>query len=310
MVAIGLVLCLLFQSIALFSFATASTPNANDGFSPEDYLSLGDSALSADANTKAIELYELGIASLGEDDASSSLLTVLSLQTNLATAYSAIGKNKEAIEHYKKALVTYSEQVENSVDRTVPTDATSIASQSAFYLGMVLQDDTGNAQRAVEAYVYAVGLDPNLWAAWANLGSVLHDQLRKYDDALDAYNKAYMILTEGKNPTDPPAEPRFILSQLQYRVGLCLNHDPNRKCAIADDPEHAVSCKEMATHAFSLAVNYDPDNEPAKHMLATVTADATMKRASNSYVKSLFDDYAQKCVKVAPPIRRRSGWSG
>jgi predicted TPR repeat methyltransferase len=50
----------------------------------------------------------------------------------------------------------------------------------------------------------------------------------------------------------------------------------------------------MAANAFSLAMQYDPDNESAKHMLATVTADATMKRASNVYVKSLFDDYAHK----------------
>jgi predicted TPR repeat methyltransferase len=50
----------------------------------------------------------------------------------------------------------------------------------------------------------------------------------------------------------------------------------------------------MATHAFSLAVQYDPENESAKHMLASITADATMTRASNDYVKNLFDEYAQK----------------
>ena len=49
----------------------------------------------------------------------------------------------------------------------------------------------------------------------------------------------------------------------------------------------------MAKYAFDLAVKYDSANESAKHMLATLTADATMKRASNTYVKSLFDDYAK-----------------
>jgi predicted TPR repeat methyltransferase len=33
-------------------------------------------------------------------------------------------------------------------------------------------------------------------------------------------------------------------------------------------------------------------------MLATITADASMQRASNKYVKNLFDDYAQKWVKM------------
>jgi tetratricopeptide (TPR) repeat protein len=282
----------------LLAFAIVLVSSTDGVLSPDDYLSLGDSALAAEANTRAIELYESGIVALGEKDdgpSSSTFLTMLSLETNLATAYSAIGKTKEAIEHYRNAIVTYSKVIESIEDTQVTLDATDIVSQASFFLGMVFQDDTRNSQRAVEAYGYAVVLDPLHWAAWANLGSVLHDQLSNYDDALDAYNKAYLVLTESDHPTDPPAEPRFILSQLQYRIGLCLNHDPNRKCAIHDDPDQAVvSCREMATHAFSLAVQYDSDNESAKHMLATVTADATMKRASNHYVKSLFDDYAQK----------------
>jgi tetratricopeptide (TPR) repeat protein len=159
---------------------------------------------------------------------------------------------------------------------------------------MTLQD-LGEAKKAVDAYGYAVVLDPYHWSSLANLGSVLHDDLRLHDEALEAYNKAYTILTQKEvEPTDAPAEPRFILSQLQYRIGLCLYHDLDRKCALDGDPETPVSCKEMATHAFSLAVQFDPENESAKHMLATITADATLKRASNTYVKNLFDDYAEK----------------
>ncbi len=114
--------------------------------------------------------------------------------------------------------------------------------------------------------------------------------MNNHDEALLAYNQAYEILTEHDEPTDPPAEPRYILSQLQYRMGLCLSHDPNRKCTYNDKQ---VSCQEMAAHAFSQAVEYDAGNEYAKHMLASLTADATMKKASNEYVKNLFDDYAQ-----------------
>ena len=258
--------------------------------SADDYLSLANNALSADANEKAVELYEKGIELLTADD---SLLTILSLETNLASAYSAMGDNIQATTHYQKAIAAYSEQIEDITDQEIIQDSKDIAAQASFFLGMVLQDE-GDAQKAVEAYGFAVVLDPNAWAALANLGSVLHDQLGNHDEALEAYNKAYEILTEVATPTDPPAEPRFILSQLQYRIGLCLTHDPNRKCALADNPENSVSCKEMATHAFSLAVKFDPDNESAKHMLATITADASMQRASNEYVKSLFDDYAKK----------------
>ncbi len=118
--------------------------------------------------------------------------------------------------------------------------------------------------------------------------------MQNNDEALLAYNQAYEILTEHDSPTDPPAEPLYILSQLQYRIGLCLSNSAHhRKCTTTHDPNQEVSCQEMAAHAFSQAVEFDPKNVNAKHMLASLTADATMKKASNEYVKSLFDDYAQ-----------------
>ncbi len=271
---------------------------------PEDYLSQGDDALSKGSYEDAVEYYKTGIEVLTEDE---SLLTIISLETNLATALSSLGLNHEAIAHYQNAITAFSGEIEHIVDVEMAQYAKEITAHSAFFLGMELQDN-GQAEQAVDAYAYAVVLDPSHWSALANLGSVLHDNLRNHDEALSAYNKAYEILThQDLNPTDPPIEPRFILSQLQYRIGLCLNHDPNRKCALTNDPEKQVSCKEMATHAFSLAVQYDPENESAKHMLATVTADATMRRASNTYVKALFDDYASKyvfCTRMDTSILR------
>lgn len=259
--------------------------------SSDELLSLADEALSRGSNEKAIDLYQAGLKSLTENE---SLLTLLSLETNLASALSAVGQNEESIDHYQKAISAYraTEESDTELDEETEDYAKDIALTASFYLGMVFQD-MGEAVKAVDAYGYTVVLDPKHWAALANLASVLHDNLKNHDEALAAYNKAYEILTQTDyEPTDPPEEPRFILSQLQYRIGLCLSHDVNRKCYVADSGE--VSCKEMATHAFALAVKYDDDNESAKHMLATITADATMKRASNTYVTQLFDDYAQK----------------
>lgn len=253
-----------------------------------DYLSLGDEALSTGIEDRAIEFYRKGISALKED---ASLLTKISLSTNLATA---LGNTEEAVKLYQEAISIFSLGISDIVDKDGTKQATDAASQASFFLGMVLQD-LGEARKSTDAYGYAVLLDPYHWGALANLGSVLHDELSLHDEALQAYNKAFEILTQTEiEPTDPPADPRYVISQLQYRIGLCLSHDLNRKCAVKDDPNTPVSCIEMATHAFSLAVQYDPDNESAKHMLATTTADATMKRASNVYIKSLFDDYASK----------------
>mmetsp|Transcript_17991 Transcript_17991/g.41479 ORF Transcript_17991/g.41479 Transcript_17991/m.41479 type:complete len:498 (-) Transcript_17991:28-1521(-) len=258
--------------------------------SSEDYLLLGNNALSSDANEEAIEFYEKGIAAL--KDVSESLITVLSLETNLATAFSAIGGNNEkAMEHYERAISTYKKNHSGIENKNDELEAKAITSQTAFFYGMELQEI--DARRAVDMYGFAVVLDPDLWAAWANLGSVFQDVFNNFDEALQAYNKAFEILTENDNPTDPPAEPRFILSELQYRIGLCLKSNIDRDCITTAEPQKPVSCKELVAHAFSRAVQYDSENLAAKHMLASVTADATMKRASNSYVKNLFDDYAQ-----------------
>ena len=220
--------------------------------------------------------------------------SALSLQTNLGTALSSLGLEEEAVESYRSAVLQYTEGIKEIVDDTFKKDATDIAAQASFFLGMAYQD-LDQPWKAADAYAYANTLDPYHWASLANLGAVLHDDLRQHGDALLAYNKAFDVLTQtAVEPTDPPAEPRYILSQLQYRIGLAITHDPNRKCAMMDDPTKEVSCNEMAANAFSLAMQYDPSNESAKHMLATVTADATIKRASNVYVKSLFDDYAHK----------------
>jgi len=276
--------------LLIFSFLSIFPICCNSQHSSEDYLALGNNALSTDATAKAIDFYEKGITGL--KDIGESLITIISLETNLATAYSAIGgKDDKAMEHYEKAIAAYYENHGEIEDKITVEEAKAIVSQTLFFYGMELQEM--DASRAVEMYGRAVVLDPDLWAAWANLGSVFQDNFNNFDEALQAYNKAYEILTEHDNPTDPPSEPRFILSQLQHRIGLCLKHDLERNCATTTDPQKPVSCKEMATYAFSLAVRYDSENTDAKHMLATITADATMKRASNSYVKNLFDNYAQ-----------------
>lgn len=256
------------------------------------FLSLGDEALQDDEFEKALGFYYQGISKV---TTTSHLPTVISLHTNLATTLSALGRNFDAADQYEKALLIYKNRFpELQNDNTFTDDITSIAAASSFYLGMVYQD-IGQVQNSIKAYSYSNELDPLHWASLANLGSVHYDHAKNYEAALIAFNKANSLLTNSDlEPTDPPPEPRFILSQLQYRIGLCLSHDTNRKCFLDNDPDKKViNCNELAAHAFSLAIDYDPDNSQlARHMLATITADATLKRASNEYVKSLFDDYA------------------
>ena len=150
----------------------------------EEYLVLGNSALSQDDYAKATGLYEHGIIAFEMEEtgwtelsSATSLSTIVSLETNLATAYSAIeGKHSKVLEHYERAIQAYLDRSKDGKDSTndhdekAMKDVESIVSQTAFFYGMELQET--DAPKAIELYGQAVVLDPELWAAWANLGEL------------------------------------------------------------------------------------------------------------------------------------------
>lgn len=258
----------------------------------EGLLELGDNNLATEDPQSAIKYYEQGIEMFNEEE--DSLVTGLSLYTNLGTTYSHIGDERKAMKMYRQAILTYSGVIDEIVDEKFKKEASDLAAQAAFFLGMSFQE-LEMFQKAADAYAYANNLDEYHWASLANLGSVLQDHMEQHGEALTVYNKATDILTQRDvEPTDPPEHPKLVLSQLHYRIGLAITYSGNQKCAMHDDPTKEVPCSEMAANAFNYAIELDSNNEKAKHMLASVTADATMRRASNTYVTQLFEDYAGK----------------
>ncbi len=150
--------------LSLLSLLVLFSCNAQDNKSAQDYLGLGNAALMEDANAKAIDLYEKGLALLQNDESTNDLVTKVSLETNIATAYSAMeGMQQQVFEHYDAAIQAF-QNYKGDAD----PDAKSIVSQTAFFYGMELQE--ANPRKATELYGNAVRLDPELWAAWANLG--------------------------------------------------------------------------------------------------------------------------------------------
>uniref|UniRef100_A0A7S1G083 Uncharacterized protein n=1 Tax=Corethron hystrix TaxID=216773 RepID=A0A7S1G083_9STRA len=290
-----------FFAIALFCFVIESqaawgvekNEDVSASQSPVSLLSMGDDELASDNYHDAENYYRKGVSLISD---STDLVISLSLYVNLGTALSSSGNNNEAVDSYISAIAlhdTYAAKQELSKEEH------DITAQAAFFLGMTYQDmEKIPPAKAADAYALAASLDPRHWSALANLGAVLYDEIRDYTSAVSAYGAAFKILTEkpddGSVPTDPPYNPRPILSQLQYRIGMCVIMKPDQKCAFDNDPSKEHSCKEVAARAFSLAIKYDDSNVAAKHMLATITADATMERASNVYITDLFDQYASK----------------
>lgn len=189
-----------------------------------DLLSLGDSSLASEDVVNAIDYYKQAISVLTNDD---DRVVAISIFTNLGTALSSLGNNREAADSYRAALRIHSEVAEMFASTRDGLDQlgryneiTDVAAQASFFLGMVFQD-LGEFHRAAHAYDFSGKLDPYHWASFSNLGALLQDDLRDITGAIKAYHQAYKILTtSGIVPTDAPPEPKYILSQLKYRIGM------------------------------------------------------------------------------------------
>jgi predicted TPR repeat methyltransferase len=275
---------LLVSLFAIGSFVIENVAGRNFDL----FLNQGDESLASNDFNAAIRHYKEAIQQIKEVD---SIISILSVYTNLATALSASGDEYEAVKFYRDAILYHSEHIEQVVDERERNEASNIAAQAAFFLGMT-HEELKNYRKAADAYAYAATLDEYHWASYANLGAILQDHLKESAEALAVYNKALDILTQTSvEPTDPPEYPKLVLSQLHYRIGLAITYAEKQKC-VRQDNQDEVPCKEMAANSFKIAIELDPNNEEARHMLASVTADATFTRASNTYVTKLFEDYA------------------
>ncbi|KAL7533779.1 hypothetical protein ACHAXR_006868 [Thalassiosira sp. AJA248-18] len=252
---------------------------------------------------------------------------ILSLHTNYGTALSYLnGSTESALSAYRTACLCFREW-QRSTEAEPPKKIKDIATQSYFFLGMTNQDlasaETNDEQQqqqrlqnAARSYAAATKLDPNHWSSFANMGVVLADvglSLGLYEEAIMAYQKAIDILTgandDGGNqgPTDPPENIREVVSELHYRVGLCLvpflfktkggNDDfSERKCALSIGPNSTPttrSCLELSAFQFQTALQFHPHHEGASSALTIATADATFGMSTDvKKVQNLFEEYA------------------
>ena len=92
---------------------------ASSQFSIDQLLSLGDEALSNDNVVESIEYYNEAITIYEyyrkESQKTTSIVTIISLYTNKATALSALGKTDDAVSAYETALTEYQETIKKRI---------------------------------------------------------------------------------------------------------------------------------------------------------------------------------------------------
>ncbi len=157
--------------------------------------------------------------------------------------------------------------------------------------------ELGQLQQAEEHLQTLVALRPGDAGALNNLGVVLADQGR-YAAALEAYQRALEL-----QPTnaDTLCNLAHVHSQ-QDEVEQAL--DAYRR-AITVDGSHLIAHKCLASllrrlnrHAeardiLAAWLELEPDNPVPQHLLSAYDNEATPQRASDAYVRQVFDDFAE-----------------
>jgi predicted TPR repeat methyltransferase len=128
-------------------------------------------------------------------------------------------------------------------------------------LGAVLRKK-GDVDAAETAYRNAIEVEPELVEAHCNLGNILWQKERR-EEALACYSRS--IELQPGHPDGP-----HLLGVALYKLGKL-----------------SEACK-----VFSQWLEHDPGHPVATHMLAACSGQQVPPRASDEYVKNIFDDMA------------------
>jgi Flp pilus assembly protein TadD len=107
--------------------------------------------------------------------------------------------------------ITNSQQ--EAANEASPVKEEQLTAQTWFERGYVFAIETKNPEEAVRCFLEAIRLDPNLDAAYNNLGASL-DELKRYDEAQAAYRKAIEL-----NPAEATAYSNLIILLRLIRRG-------------------------------------------------------------------------------------------
>lgn len=142
-------------------------------------------------------------------------------------------------------------------------------------LGVLLRAQ-GDYEEADTAYAKALALNPTLAIAWHNRGNLLA-RVNRLEEAIAAYSR--VLALEPRNTAAYDA-----LGKTLYRA---------RKV-------------EQAIQVYRQWLQADPASSVARHMLAACTGEAIPARASDGYVRDVFDGFAGSFDQVLDQLGYRA----
>ena len=142
-------------------------------------------------------------------------------------------------------------------------------------LGVLLRGQ-GHYDEAGKAYAQALELNPDLAIAWQNRGNLLA-RIDRLDDAVAAYSRVLALQPRNTAAYDA-------LGKTLYRARRV----------------------EQAIQVYRQWLEADPGSSVARHMLAACTGEAIPTRASDGYVRDVFDGFAGSFDQVLDQLGYRA----
>lgn len=215
---------------------------------------------------------------------------------------------------------------------------------SAWHFLGVLQHQVGESESAVASITRALELDPRYVDAWNNLGNI-HRETNQYDAALQTYERAVEIApghADAWNNIGVMRSGRGEYSEAQQAYARAIAIDPGHVAAWQNRGSLAARINEfdaaiaayrraielrpgdsVAYHGLSRSfyragrideavavyhewLSVDPENAVARHMLAACTGSARPERASDNYVRDIFDAFAGTFDQVLDQLGYRA----
>lgn len=163
-------------------------------------------------------------------------------------------------------------------------------------MGNVLVE-IGRLPEAAWAYNRAIELDPNLADAFNNLGAVLKAQAR-VEEAATCYREAIQrdpqhvdAHTNLGNLLSSQGKVREAVGYYCKAITLAPGHPHAKK--LLGIAYYTIGQSDAAADVFREWLASEPTNPVAEHMLAACSGENVPLRASNAYIESTFDAFAE-----------------
>lgn len=175
-------------------------------------------------------------------------------------------------------------------------------------LGNVLKE-SGHLAASERAYLRVTELDSNNADAWSNLGVLLGQQTR-FEEAENAYRRALAIkpvhIAAWQNLGSLLAKMDRLSEAIQAYLRV-LELKPNvTTYNVLGKTLYRIGRSEEAIAVYIQWLVTEPNNPIALHMLAACTGKGVPTRATNKYIKDVFDSFADSFDHVLENLDYRA----